>query len=311
MAAACMTSLIRPNSLRDPPAPPGYPSGRLVVGNGRGAILERACDALLIILALGCAAWAMLLGARSGSATPVRRTYGSPGGRGWRSRARSAAASSCCAAVHVGSVGCCCWCRSWWLSRSPSRGRSACAAAPRSQPSVRMTRLIASAVHARMSTGFLVSPRPARRPRAFRRPARPPTRRSHTREPTTGLRPAVAVAMRDEQRPSAVGSEPERHVDWNHRCASGVHGLDDLAAVDALEVDGRDAEVAVSELALDDDQRYTFAGHLDGVGVPELVRSETPARRRRARARAASARVRVLAQQVSPPRCQTSQVAWR
>jgi hypothetical protein len=33
-----------------------------------------------------------------------------------------------------------------------------------------------------------------------------------------------------------------------------VDSLDDLAAVDALEVDARDAEVAVSELALDDDQ---------------------------------------------------------
>jgi hypothetical protein len=53
-----------------------------------------------------------------------------------------------------------------------------------------------------------------------------------------------------------------------HRCAARVHGLDDLAAIDALEVDGGDAEVAVSELALDDDQRYAFSGHFDGVGVP-------------------------------------------
>jgi hypothetical protein len=30
----------------------------------------------------------------------------------------------------------------------------------------------------------------------------------------------------------------------------------------------------MSELALDHDQRYAFAGHLDGVGVPELVRRE-------------------------------------
>jgi acetolactate synthase small subunit len=52
-----------------------------------------------------------------------------------------------------------------------------------------------------------------------------------------------------------------------------VHGLDDLAAIDALEVDGGDAEVAVPELALDDDQRHRFARHLDGVGVTELARS--------------------------------------
>src|SRR5687768_16662470 len=49
-------------------------------------------------------------------------------------------------------------------------------------------------------------------------------------------------------------SEPQRGADWDHRRASGMDGLDDLAAVDALEVDGRDAEVAVSELTLDDDQ---------------------------------------------------------
>ena len=34
----------------------------------------------------------------------------------------------------------------------------------------------------------------------------------------------------------------------------GLDGADDLAAVDALEVDARDAEVGVSELALDDDE---------------------------------------------------------
>jgi hypothetical protein len=32
----------------------------------------------------------------------------------------------------------------------------------------------------------------------------------------------------------------------------GVNGLDALGAVDALQVNGRDAEVAVAELALDD-----------------------------------------------------------
>jgi hypothetical protein len=34
-----------------------------------------------------------------------------------------------------------------------------------------------------------------------------------------------------------------------------MDGLDDLAAVDGLQVDAGDAEVAMPELALDDDQR--------------------------------------------------------
>jgi hypothetical protein len=56
-----------------------------------------------------------------------------------------------------------------------------------------------------------------------------------------------------------------------------VDGLDDLGVVDSLQVDGGDAEVAVAELALDDDERYVFACHFDGVGVPELVGREAPA----------------------------------
>ncbi len=68
-----------------------------------------------------------------------------------------------------------------------------------------------------------------------------------------------------------------RCADGDHRCAAGVDGVDDLGVVDALQVDGGDAEVAVSELALDDDQRDAFACHLDGVGVAELVRREAPA----------------------------------
>jgi hypothetical protein len=44
-----------------------------------------------------------------------------------------------------------------------------------------------------------------------------------------------------------------------------------------LEVDRGYAEVAVAELALDDDQRDTLAGHLDGMRVAELMRCEAPA----------------------------------
>jgi hypothetical protein len=35
-----------------------------------------------------------------------------------------------------------------------------------------------------------------------------------------------------------------------------MDGVDDLGVVDALQVDRRDAEVGVAELALDDDQRH-------------------------------------------------------
>jgi hypothetical protein len=56
-----------------------------------------------------------------------------------------------------------------------------------------------------------------------------------------------------------------------------VDGADDLAAVDALEVDARDAEVGVSELALDDNERDALVRHLHSVSVPELVwREATP-----------------------------------
>jgi hypothetical protein len=59
-----------------------------------------------------------------------------------------------------------------------------------------------------------------------------------------------------------------------------MDGLDDLGVIDALKVDRGDAEVAVAEWPLDDDQRLAFASHLDRVGVSELVRSETPAHTR-------------------------------
>ena len=55
-----------------------------------------------------------------------------------------------------------------------------------------------------------------------------------------------------------------------------MDGLDDLGVVDALQVDRRDAEVAVAELALDDDQRHALARELNSMGVPELVRREAP-----------------------------------
>jgi hypothetical protein len=51
-----------------------------------------------------------------------------------------------------------------------------------------------------------------------------------------------------------------------------VDGLDDFGVVDALQVDGGDAEVAVAELAPDDDQRPAFASELDGMRMPQPLR---------------------------------------
>ena len=42
----------------------------------------------------------------------------------------------------------------------------------------------------------------------------------------------------------------------------------------SLEIGGGDTEVGVAELPLDHIQRNALAGHLDGVGVAQLVRRE-------------------------------------
>src|SRR3954453_15856467 len=68
----------------------------------------------------------------------------------------------------------------------------------------------------------------------------------------------------------------ERYVDGDHRRPPGVDGVDDLRAVDALQVDRSDPEVRVPELTLDHDERDAFAGHLDGVSMAELVWRESP-----------------------------------
>ena len=73
-----------------------------------------------------------------------------------------------------------------------------------------------------------------------------------------------------------LGRGQESGVGGDGWAAAGVDGVDDLGAVDALQVDGCDAEVCVTELALDDRERDAFAGHLDGVGVAELVRGKAP-----------------------------------
>src|SRR4051812_23164725 len=56
---------------------------------------------------------------------------------------------------------------------------------------------------------------------------------------------------------------PPRGGDRDHWGAARVDRLDDLGVVDALQIDRGDPDVAVPKLALDDDERDAFAGHLD------------------------------------------------
>jgi hypothetical protein len=56
-----------------------------------------------------------------------------------------------------------------------------------------------------------------------------------------------------------------------------VDSVDDFGVVDSSQVGGGDSEVCVPELALDHDQRHSFSGHFNCMGVPELMwREATP-----------------------------------
>lgn len=55
-----------------------------------------------------------------------------------------------------------------------------------------------------------------------------------------------------------------------------MHSVDDLAGVDSLQVDARDAEVGMPELPLNNRQRDPFVRHLDRMSMPQLVRRKPP-----------------------------------
>jgi hypothetical protein len=57
----------------------------------------------------------------------------------------------------------------------------------------------------------------------------------------------------------------------DHRRGAFVDGVDDLGVVDSSEVHRGDREVGMSELALNDEQWHTFAGHFDRVSVSQLM----------------------------------------
>ena len=53
-----------------------------------------------------------------------------------------------------------------------------------------------------------------------------------------------------------------------------MDGVDDLGAVDPLQVNRGDPEIRVPELPLDDDERHSLMRHLHGMRVTELMGRE-------------------------------------
>jgi len=84
-------------------------------------------------------------------------------------------------------------------------------------------------------------------------------------------RVALGARYRNARAAAApAASAPERGAGRHHRRAAGVNRFDDLGVVDAL-VDRGDAEVAVAELALDDDERHALVGHSPAAGAQLLA----------------------------------------
>ena len=62
--------------------------------------------------------------------------------------------------------------------------------------------------------------------------------------------------------------EPQPVDRRDHRRGAFVDGVHDLGVVDAAQVHGRDPEVGMPELPLDDHERHALARHLDRVSMP-------------------------------------------
>ena len=91
---------------------------------------------------------------------------------------------------------------------------------------------------------------------------------------------AALIEQEESVRRSGSCSEHQACVGGDHRRSASVDGVDDLGGVNALKVGAGHAQVCVAELALDDRQRHTFAGHLHRVRVAKLMgrnRRRTPA----------------------------------
>jgi hypothetical protein len=91
-------------------------------------------------------------------------------------------------------------------------------------------------------------------------------------EPAERNGPAWRVVRGQPTRLSGRGLQAVGGRD--HRCWAFVDGVDDLGVIDPTQIDRRDREVSVPELALNDEQRHAFARHLHRVGVSELMRRE-------------------------------------
>jgi hypothetical protein len=83
---------------------------------------------------------------------------------------------------------------------------------------------------------------------------------------TPGEKPQGARPLSRRQR-ALDFLQPQAGAGGDHRGSAGVDGVDDLGVVDPLQVDGRDPEVGVPELALDDVEGHALPGHLDGMRV--------------------------------------------
>jgi hypothetical protein len=80
------------------------------------------------------------------------------------------------------------------------------------------------------------------------------------------------------RRPASLGLELRHEPGGGRddRRRPGVDGVDDLRAVDALQIDRGDPEVGVPELALDDDKRHALERPLDSVGATQSMGREPP-----------------------------------
>ena len=196
--------------------------------------------------------------------------------------------------------GCLAWRRE--ICRGPNRAR-------RCQPVGAYTGRAGAATALRGSTQGVVVGHTAAVD-CFQTPSAMAPRRDTRAEVKPSAGTGGAAHLRFASRGFGVGSAGNRRADPvalrlspDHETGAGrdcrrwpsVHRADDLAAVYALQVDARDAEVRMSELPLDDDERDALVRHLDGVGVPQLVWGE-PA----PDARAAAADATVCARPMVP-----------